>query len=594
MRLCAVVPSGCGCALYPLTFLPHAYPTSPRALHAQAVFGSRACPSAHQMTFYLLFLLLAHCSGLTTSPTTSPSSSPCSAPPGAFCSNGTVLLCPIGAYCAGGAALNVSCYPVTACTVTGLSAQPPCYWNVSTLAGSGNAAFADGVGTLASFNQPRGLSMDVNSSSLLIGDMNNCRVRRVSFHGVVSTVAGGACGYANGMGTSAMFERVNGVLLNATSLDLYVADFGGCVRKISAAGSVTLFAGSCTATGSANGVGNTARFYYPTSLAFGSGPLLLLSDAANYVIRQIDVRTATVSTLAGSGVSAAVDGIGASASVKSVEGITAFTNGTGLFPDLGAYTIRTVSPGGIVTTVAGSGTSGCIDGPAAIASFGAPFSATIDHFENVFVTDQLCNSVRVLAGGRVFRIAGTGAASSTRGFSATLHAPSGIAVSLLGVVFVVEQLGNKISKLTCVPCPASYYCFSGAPVLCPAGSYCPLSSINATLCPKGSYSNAGASICTICPAGTFSSAPGSTSCQQCPGGHFCPPGTSSWARLNCGRGNYCPDGSGAPTPCPYQVPPSGGWGALQVQGPAFLVETAHCLNHCFWNFTSGDGVLSKC
>ena len=52
--------------------------------------------------------------------------------------------------------------------------------------------------------------------------------------------------------------------------------------------------------------------------------------------------------------------------------------------------------------------------------------------------------------------------------------------------------------------------------------------------------------------------------------------------------------SGAPTPCPYQVPPTGGWGALQVQGPAFLVETARCLNHCFWNFTSGDGMLSKC
>ena len=37
-----------------------------------------------------------------------------------------------------------------------------------------------------------------------------------------------------------------------------------------------------------------------------------------------------------------------------------------------------------------------------------------------------------------------------------------------------------------------------------------------------------------------------------------------------------------------------GWGALQAQGPAFLVETASCLNHCFWNFTSGDGLLSRC
>ena len=145
-----------------------------------------------------------------------------------------------------------------------------------------------------------------------------------------------------------------------------------------------------------------------------------------------------------------------------------------------------------------------------------------------------------------------------------------------------------------IPCPASYHCFSGVPVLCPAGSYCPLSSINATLCPTGSYSSSGASTCTLCPAGTYSSAAGSVLCQLCPGGHYCPTGTSLWARLNCGRGNYCPDGSSAPTPCPYQVPPTGGWGALKVQGLAFLVDTAHCLNHCFWNFTSGDGMLSKC
>lgn len=95
-----------------------------------------------------------------------------------------------------------------------------------------------------------------------------------------------------------------------------------------------------------------------------------------------------------------------------------------------------------------------------------------------------------------------------------------------------------------------------------------------------------------CPAGTFMSTTGI--CQQCPGGHYCPAGTSSWAQLNCGRGNYCPGSSSAPKPCPYLVPPTGGWGALQVQGPAFLVETSQCLNSCFWNITSGDGMLSKC
>ena len=101
--------------------------------------------------------------------------------------------------------------------------------------------------------------------------------------------------------------------------------------------------------------------------------------------------------------------------------------------------------------------------------------------------------------------------------------------------------------------------------------------------------------CALCPAGTYSTSYDSATCSQCPGGHFCPAGTSYWARLNCGRGNFCPVGSSAPTPCPFQLPPTGGWGALQVQGLAFLVETASCLNHCFWNSTqSVDGMLSKC
>ena len=197
--------------------------------------------------------------------------------------------------------------------------------------------------------------------------------------------------------------------------------------------------------------------------------------------------------------------------------------------------------------------------------------------------------------GFVTTIAGSGAIGSADGYglASSFYYPFGMKATEGGIVILADTYNKKIRQHTCIPCPSSFFCFSGSPVLCPAGSYCPLSSINATQCPIGTFSIAGASSCTLCPAGTYA-ATGSKSCQQCPGGHYCPAGTSSWARLNCGRGNYCPDGSGAPKPCPFQVPPTGGWGALQVQGPAFLVETALCLNHCFWNFTSGDGMLSKC
>ena len=94
-----------------------------------------------------------------------------------------------------------------------------------------------------------------------------------------------------------------------------------------------------------------------------------------------------------------------------------------------------------------------------------------------------------------------------------------------------------------------------------------------------------------CPAGS-QLPPGAAACAPCPGGHYCAAGAP---RRACGRGSFCPDGSAAPAACPLQVPPAGGWGAQLVQGPAFVVETAHCLNHCFWNFSAGaDGLLSRC
>jgi hypothetical protein len=160
------------------------------------------------------------------------------------------------------------------------------------------------------------------------------------------------------------------------------------------------------------------------------------------------------------------------------------------------------------------------------------------------------------------------------------------------------------SSTACAACPAGTFSATqgaanaSACLLCEAGRFSAAPGSNSSAaclaCDAGSFSAGGATSCTSCAAGTFAKRPGAAACQACPGGHFCPAGTASWARLNCGRGNYCPDGSAAPLPCPLQVPPAGGWGALRAQGPAFLVETAHCRDHCFWNASSGDGRLSKC
>jgi hypothetical protein len=206
----------------------------------------------------------------------------------------------------------------------------------------------------------------------------------------------------------------------------------------------------------------------------------------------------------------------------------------------------------------------------------------------VLVTPQ---GTTVLAGGGTFG----NLTGSANGFGTAALFPIvwGVAVTPAGAVYVAA--GTALRQLTCAPCPAAFFCASGAPAPCPAGSACPLGTLTPAPCAAGTFATGGAAKCTQCPPGSHAPAPGAAACAPCPGGHYCPLGTGATALLTCGVGHFCPDGSAAPRPCPLQVPPAGGWGAQGVQGPAFLVETAGCANHCFWNFSAGaDGLLSSC
>ena len=199
------------------------------------------------------------------------------------------------------------------------------------------------------------------------------------------------------------------------------------------------------------------------------------------------------------------------------------------------------------------------------------------------LTRALAQTVITLAGGSTTGT--TGGSTNGVGTAALFNQPRGVAVDTSGNVIVADYSNHKIRLI---------YPFS-----CSPGTYANFTSRSCILCSPGSFSNvSSAESCSPCAAGTFAKPYGATSCEVCPGGHYCPAGTSSWARLNCGRGNYCPDGSAEPIPCPIQIVPVpyASWAShpLTAQGPAFLVETSACLNHCFWNFTSGDGMLSKC
>ena len=261
---------------------------------------------------------------------------------------------------------------------------------VTTVAGTGSSGSANGTRTSASFNQPSGITTD--GTNLYVADSMNNLIRKIVIStGVVTTVAGtGSSGSANGTGTSASFDNPNEITTDGTNL--YVADSNNhLIRKIViSTGVVTTVAGTGS-SGSANGTGTSASFDNPNEITT-DGTNLYVADSNNHLIRKIVISTGVVTTLAGTGSSGCANGTGTSASFNAPNGIT--TDGTNLYVgETNNHIIRKiVISTGVVTTVAGTVSSACTassgsaNGTGTSASFNQPSEITTDGI-NLYVAD---------------------------------------------------------------------------------------------------------------------------------------------------------------------------------------------------------------
>ena len=154
---------------------------------------------------------------------------------------------------------------------------------VSTLAGS-IQGYADGNGASAKFFLPRGVATDT-AGNVYVADTSISKIRKISSAGVVSTLAGSTQGFADGTGAAAQFNQPYG-LTTDTAGNVYVADtFNNKIRKITPAGEVTTLAGSTA--GFADGIGATAKFYFPACVAIDAAGNVYVADAHNHKIRKI-------------------------------------------------------------------------------------------------------------------------------------------------------------------------------------------------------------------------------------------------------------------------------------------------------------------
>jgi sugar lactone lactonase YvrE len=227
------------------------------------------------------------------------------------------------------------------------------------------------------------------------------------------------------------------------------ADLGGV--NFTESGStiaVTTLAGAGTA-GFNNGAGTSASFNTPNGIALSSdGTTLYVADTSNNAIREIVIATGQVTTLAGAGTAGFINGTGTSASFNSPNGIVTSFDGTTLYvADTNNNAIREiVISTGQVTTLAGAGAAGFTDGTGTSASFNSPNGIATDG-TNLYVTDPGNNAIRkiVIATEIVTTLAGAGTSgfNNGTGTSASFKSPNGITISSDGTTLYVADTNNN-------------------------------------------------------------------------------------------------------------------------------------------------------
>ncbi|MFZ4773744.1 MAG: LamG-like jellyroll fold domain-containing protein [Terrimicrobiaceae bacterium] len=255
-----------------------------------------------------------------------------------------------------------------------------------------------GMGSSVNLGAPYGLV--IATGCAYFTDYNRHVIYKTDLTNKLTTVLAGTenqDGATDGTGPVARFRNPAGLAFDGT--DLFVADYGNhTIRKVTFAGVVTTPVGVAGSLGTTNGTGDAARFNYPIGIAADRAGSLLVADSGNRIIRKIDIAQKIVTTLAGSGIAGRIDGASSTARFNQPVGIAAIEPaGRVLVADGVGQTIRMIDTdaSGSVVTVAGVyGTAGKIDGNGDKARFSQPFYIGNAETDSFYVGDRTNNLIR--------------------------------------------------------------------------------------------------------------------------------------------------------------------------------------------------------
>ena len=316
-----------------------------------------------------------------------------------------------------------------------------------TAAGTGVAGSSGdgGPATQAQLSFPAGLALDLQGS-LLIADSGNHLIRKVTQSRISSIAKAathtglgfdslGALYIADPSAADVVKIPASGpseVLLNAAAQDvvfspdgnLYVS-VGNTVLRVDAAGAVTTHAGGGSLAYGDNGSATAARLNHPAGVAMDSSGNLYIADRDNNRIRRVSPG-GTISTVAGTGASgnAGDGGLATQAQLNAPSSVSVDAAGNLYIADTGNQRVRKVTTDGHILAATNLGLL-------------SPVYAIPDFSGNIYIADAIA--------GKILK------ASANDGVPATvltgLNSPRGLALDQLGNLYFTEAGGSRVSKL---------------------------------------------------------------------------------------------------------------------------------------------------
>lgn len=331
---------------------------------------------------------------------------------------------------------------------------------IYTICGNGEPDYSGDYGPAinAKVNYPFGIVVD-RYDNIYFADGINSAVRMIDTLGIITTVAGNGFQGYSGDGGPALMARMSIPLSIAIdkSHNIYVAEEGNSViRKIDTHGIITTIAGTGVAGYSGdNGPAVNAQLYAPSAIAFHkNGNLLVACSVETSAIRIIDT-TGIIHTIAGTGVAgyAGDNGPATNAQISEVLGLATDTAGNIYFSDFGNQRIRKINSAGIISTYAGTGVLGFSGdgGPATLAQLHTPGNLTLDSADNLYVVDiDNARIRRISTSGIITTIAGNGSTVWSGDGGSPLAAGMQVRCSAFdkkGNIYLTDCMNNRIRKI---------------------------------------------------------------------------------------------------------------------------------------------------